>query len=76
MFDHATPIGEIVLASPTHYRIVAELRGRAAHAGIEPEVGRSAIAAAAAAIASMRLGRLDPETTANVGRSRAAARST
>jgi tripeptide aminopeptidase len=67
VFDHATPIGEIVLASPTHYRVFAELHGRAVHAGIRPEDGRSAIAAAAAAIASMRLGRLDPETTANVG---------
>jgi tripeptide aminopeptidase len=67
VFDHATPIGEIVLASPTHHRIDAELRGRAAHAGVRPEVGRSAIAAAAAAIAAMRLGRLDDETTANVG---------
>ena len=66
-FDHATPIGEIVIASPTYQRIVAELHGRAAHAGIRPEEGRSAIASAAAAIASMRLGRLDPETTANVG---------
>jgi tripeptide aminopeptidase len=67
VFDHATPIGQIVLASPTHYRVVAELHGRPAHAGIEPEAGRSAIAAAASAIASMRLGRLDPHTTANVG---------
>ena len=67
VFDHATPIGEIVLASPTHHRIDAELRGRAAHAGVRPEVGRSAIAAAASAIAAMRLGRLDDETTANVG---------
>jgi len=67
VFDHATPIGEIVLASPTHHRIDAELRGRAAHAGVRPEVGRSAIAAAAGAIAAMRLGRLDDETTANVG---------
>jgi tripeptide aminopeptidase len=66
-FDHATPIGEIVLASPTYQRVVAELRGRAAHAGIRPEEGRSAIAAAARAIAAMRLGRLDEETTANVG---------
>ena len=66
-FDHATPIGEIVIASPTYQRIVAELHGRAAHAGIRPEEGRSAIAAAAAAISSMALGRLDPETTANVG---------
>ncbi|HTU97476.1 MAG TPA: M20/M25/M40 family metallo-hydrolase [Solirubrobacteraceae bacterium] len=67
VFDHATPIGEVVVASPTHYRILAELRGRAAHAGVRPEVGRSAIAAAANAIAAMRLGRLDEETTANVG---------
>jgi tripeptide aminopeptidase len=67
VFDHATPIGEIVVASPTHYRVVAELRGRAAHAGVRPEVGRSAVVAGAHAIAAMRLGRLDAETTANVG---------
>jgi tripeptide aminopeptidase len=67
VFDHATPVGEVVLASPTHHRIDAELRGRAAHAGVRPEDGRSAIAAAAKAIAAMRLGRIDPETTANVG---------
>lgn len=67
VFDHATPIGEIVVASPTHYRIVAELRGRAAHAGVRPEAGRSAVAAAARAIAAMRLGRIDDQTTANVG---------
>jgi tripeptide aminopeptidase len=67
VFDHATPIGEIVLASPHHHRIVAEFHGRAAHAGVRPEVGRSAIAAAARAIAAMRLGRLDAETVANVG---------
>ncbi len=67
VFDHATPIGEIVLASPTHYRVIAEFHGRAAHAGVRPENGRNAIAAAARGIAAMRLGRLDPETTANVG---------
>jgi tripeptide aminopeptidase len=67
VFDHATPIGEIVLAAPTLHRMVAEFRGRAAHAGVRPEDGRSAIAAAARAIAAMRLGRLDPESTANVG---------
>jgi tripeptide aminopeptidase len=67
VFDHASPIGEIVLASPWHDRIVAEFHGRAAHAGIRPENGRSAIAAAAHGVAAMRLGRLDPDTTANVG---------
>ncbi len=67
VFDHASPIGEIVLASPTYYRISADLHGRAAHAGIRPERGRNAIAAAARGIAAMSLGRLDPETTANIG---------
>jgi tripeptide aminopeptidase len=68
VFDHATPIGEVVLAAPTYYRIEADFQGAAAHAGIRPEHGRSAIAAAAGAVAAMRLGRLDEESTANVGR--------
>jgi len=67
VFDHATPIGEIVVAAPTLHRIVAEFRGRAAHAGVRPEAGRSAIAAGARAIAAMQLGRIDPDTTANIG---------
>ena len=67
VFDHASPVGEIVLASPTHHRLLAEFHGAAAHAGVRPEAGRSAIAAAARAIAAMRLGRLDAETTANIG---------
>src|SRR4051812_5071729 len=67
VFDHATPIGEVIVAAPTYYRIDASFHGHAAHAGIRPEDGRNAIAAAAAAIASMDLGRLDPQTTANVG---------
>jgi tripeptide aminopeptidase len=66
-FDHASPIGEIVTCSPTYYRLGAELRGQAAHAGIRPEAGRSAVLAAARAVAAMRLGRLDAETTANIG---------
>jgi tripeptide aminopeptidase len=67
VFDHASPIGELVLDSPTHFRIEADFRGAAAHAGIRPEEGRSAIRAAARAIASMDLGRLDEQTTVNVG---------
>ena len=68
VFDHASPIGELIVAAPTYYRLEADFRGKAAHAGIRPEEGRNAIAAAARAIAAMPLGRLDPETTANVGR--------
>jgi tripeptide aminopeptidase len=67
VFDHASPIGEIIVASPTYVRVEARFHGAAAHAGIRPEDGRSAIAAAARAVAAMPLGRLDPDTTANVG---------
>src|SRR3954469_19390887 len=67
VFDHATPIGEVVTASPTYYRVSADFHGRAAHAGIRPEAGRSAILAAAHAITLMPHGRIDPQTTANVG---------
>lgn len=67
VFDHASPIGEVVLASPTYFRIEADFHGRAAHAGIRPEDGRSAILAAAHAIGVMPHGRIDPETTVNVG---------
>ena len=55
------------MASPTFYRLHAAFRGAAAHAGIRPEAGRSAILAAAKAIADMPHGRIDEETTANVG---------
>jgi tripeptide aminopeptidase len=67
VLDHASPIGEVILSAPTYNRIEAEFHGAEAHAGIRPEDGCSAIAAAAAAIGQMQLGRLDPETTANVG---------
>jgi tripeptide aminopeptidase len=67
VFDHASPIGEIIVATPTYYRFDADFRGTPAHAGIRPEAGRSAIEAAARAIGAMRLGRIDEETTANVG---------
>jgi len=67
VYDHATPIGEIVVASPTYYRLEARFHGQAAHAGVRPEAGRNAILAASRAVAAMRLGRLDEGTTANVG---------
>ena len=67
VFDHASAIGEVIVATPTYFRLEADFHGKAAHAGIRPEDGRSAILAAARAIAAMPLGRLDDETTANVG---------
>jgi tripeptide aminopeptidase len=67
VIDHASPIGEVIDAAPTYQRLEAGFEGTEAHAGINPEDGHSAIAAAAAAVAAMDLGRLDEETTANVG---------
>jgi tripeptide aminopeptidase len=67
VFDHASPIGELVTASPTYYRLEADFRGQAAHAGIRPEAGHNAIVAAARAVAAIPSGRLDESTTANVG---------
>jgi len=68
VYDHAGPIGEIILGAPFQQKLDVRFHGRAAHAGMFPEEGRSAIAAAARAIADLRLGRLDDVTTASVGR--------
>jgi tripeptide aminopeptidase len=67
VYDHAAPIGGLVTACPSQYSLDATFVGRSAHAGIAPEEGRNAIAAAARALAELRFGRLDDETTANVG---------
>jgi tripeptide aminopeptidase len=67
VYDHAAPIGEIVLGAPSARTFEVRFHGRAAHAGIAPEEGRSAIQAAARAIADLRLGKLDEHTSANVG---------
>ena len=67
VYDQGAPLGEIVLGSP-HARVLDfRFHGAAAHAGMYPEDGRSAIAAASRAIADFRLGRIDDETSANVG---------
>jgi tripeptide aminopeptidase len=67
VYDQAAPIGDVVLGAPAAQQLDITFHGRAAHAGMYPEEGRSAIAAAARAIAEMRLGRIDDESTANVG---------
>jgi tripeptide aminopeptidase len=59
--------GKIVVQAPAQNRIKAVIYGKAAHAGIAPETGINAIQAASAAIAQIKMGRIDAETTANVG---------
>jgi tripeptide aminopeptidase len=68
VYDYSGPVGDVVSAAPSGRKIDVVIRGRPAHAGINPEEGRSAIYAAAKAVADLRLGRIDDETTANVGR--------
>jgi tripeptide aminopeptidase len=67
VYDQAAPVGQVILGAPTQRSLHVRFHGRPAHAGMVPEEGRSAVAAAARAIADLRLGRLDEETTANVG---------
>jgi tripeptide aminopeptidase len=67
VFDSEGAPGTVIVAAPTLKGVEAEFRGVAAHAGIEPERGRSAILAAARALVGMDLGRLDDETTASAG---------
>ena len=66
--DSDGKVGEIVVAAPTQAKITATIKGKTAHAGVAPEKGISAITIAAKAIAKMPLGRIDEETTANIGR--------
>ncbi len=58
---------EIFIQSPTHWKFEVVFTGRASHAGAEPEKGRNAIVMASKAIAQMSWGRIDEDTTANVG---------
>jgi tripeptide aminopeptidase len=67
VFDQAAPIGEVILGAPYAHSMEFRIHGRAAHAGMYPEEGRSAIAAASKAIADLKLGRVDDESSANVG---------
>jgi tripeptide aminopeptidase len=66
LMDNDT-LDTIVIGGPTYFAIDVEVRGRSAHAGMEPEKGINAIVAAAKGIAALRLGRIDHESTANVG---------
>jgi tripeptide aminopeptidase len=66
LLDNDT-LDTIVIGGPSYFAIDVDFKGRSAHAGMEPEKGISAILAAAKAIVALRLGRLDHETTANVG---------
>jgi tripeptide aminopeptidase len=66
--DSDGKVGDIIVAAPTQAKLNVIIKGKTAHAGVAPEKGVSAITIAAKSIAKMPLGRIDEETTANIGR--------
>lgn len=66
-FDGEWGVENICLSSPGYHRVELTVVGRSAHAGAEPEKGISAIKIAAEMISQLELGRIDDETTANIG---------
>ncbi len=67
VLDGGVTAGRMTTQAPYADNISFEIRGKAAHAGVEPETGINAIQIAAQAISQMKLGRLDDESTANIG---------
>ena len=67
VLDASGPVGTAILKAPTILSFQVSIRGRAAHAGFEPEKGIHAIALMSRAISSLRMGRLDDGTTLNIG---------
>lgn len=63
----ADELNSVIIKSPTHMFIDIDVTGRAAHAGVEPEKGISAIEVSAHAISILKVGRVDEETTLNFG---------
>jgi len=70
VLDLAGPVGTAAYAAPSIVTFSVTIRGKAAHAGFEPQRGVHAIAVAADAISRLRLGLVDEETTVNVGQIR------
>ncbi len=67
VLDGGITPGEMTTQAPYADKLNFQIQGKAAHAGVEPEKGINAIQVAAQAIAAMKLGRLDDESTANIG---------
>ncbi|WP_107727599.1 M20/M25/M40 family metallo-hydrolase [Desmospora activa] len=66
--DSNGPVGDIITSAPSQVRLDVKIEGKPAHAGVNPEEGISAIQVASRAISKMPLGRIDHETTANIGK--------
>jgi tripeptide aminopeptidase len=67
VLDSGPPLGSLLSSAPSQNSFKVRIEGVPSHAGVAPEKGVSAILAAANAISKMKLGRIDEETTANIG---------
>jgi tripeptide aminopeptidase len=67
VLDTGPPVGSFVNRTGTHDKLEIVVHGKPAHAGKDPENGINAIQVASEAIAGMKLGRIRPETTSNIG---------
>ncbi|MCB0243473.1 MAG: M20/M25/M40 family metallo-hydrolase [Anaerolineae bacterium] len=67
VLDSGGPAGHLVISAPGQDSLVFTVNGVSSHAGAEPERGINAIRVAAEAIAAMPMGRIDFETTSNIG---------
>lgn len=67
VLDSALEVGRVTIASPTLFMYDVNITGKSAHAGLEPEKGISCVSILAQALKNIRIGRLDAETTANIG---------
>ncbi|MHB1393325.1 MAG: M20/M25/M40 family metallo-hydrolase [Clostridia bacterium] len=68
VLDSGGDVGKVIVQAPAQFKTLTTIKGKAAHAGVAPEKGISAIQVAARAIDNMKLLRIDEETTANVGK--------
>ena len=67
VIDMTGPVGYAAVAAPSIIGWEARIKGKAAHAGFAPETGVNAISAAAKAAALLSPGRIDDDTTMNIG---------
>lgn len=67
VLDGDGPVGTVINVAPSHIVLDLVVEGKAVHAGLEPEKGINAIVVASKAISSLPFGRLDEETTSNIG---------
>ncbi len=67
VLDTGPPVGSFVTRTATHDKLDIVIHGKPAHAGKDPEKGINAVQVAADAISKMKIGRIGPETTANIG---------